>query len=125
MSTRNRKGESIPEGMQSHRQDYLTACGQVMSILKGGSRAEPVKRKELVERTGLYDRSVRQIIKDLRQQGVRICTATDSGGYWIAGSESDYWAFRSNYVSYAYEILRIVQAMDSGPIVGQEDMGMM
>lgn len=119
------KNESIPVGMQSEKHDYLTSCNQILSILEEGSRAEPIKRKELLERTGLKcDRSVRQIIKDLRQQGVRICTTTDRGGYWIAGSESDYWAFRRNYVSYAYEILRIVQAMDGGPIEGQEEMEM-
>lgn len=71
----------------------------------------PITRQEIRLLTGYNDRDIRQGIRDLRLQGMRIVTA-DNGGYFIAESEKDYLPFRNAMVSRVVKIMEVVNAMD-------------
>jgi biotin operon repressor len=71
----------------------------------------PTTRQEIRLLTGYNDRDIRQAIRDLRLQGMRIVTA-DNGGYFIAESEEGYLPFRNAMVSRVVKIMQVVNAMD-------------
>ena len=73
--------------------------------------ASPITRREIRLQTGYSDRDIRQGIRDLRLQGMRIVTS-DNGGYYIAESEEDYLPFRNAMVSRVVKIMEVVNAMD-------------
>lgn len=84
------------------------------------TKENPATRKRLMEATGFTDRMVRKEIEHLRDNGVRICSS-ESGGYWLAKSESEYKEFRKNYASRFYRGLRTLAKMD-GSTEGQIEL---
>lgn len=68
------------------------------------------------------DRQARRLIQELRNEGYRICSDSDSPGYYMAQTEADYLRFRKGQTHRAYELLRTVRAMDAGPVPGQMEM---
>lgn len=62
---------------------------QILSILQKTPR---ITRAELVAQTHASDRAVRHAIHELRWHGYRICSDTQTGGYWI-GTPEEWNAF--------------------------------
>jgi hypothetical protein len=58
------------------------------------------------------DRQLRKAIENLRGQGMLICNLANGDGYYLAGNEAEYQAFRGKYGSYAFTILDKIRAMD-------------
>lgn len=78
---------------------------------------KPITRQDIRLATGYHDRDIRQAIRELRLDGIRIVTS-DSGGYYIANSDADYMHFRKAMVSRVIRIMEVVNAMD-GNLNGQ------
>lgn len=72
-----------------------------------------VSRGMLVALCGSTDRQVRASIETLRRSGVRIGSGCGAAGYWLIRSDDEYKRFIREYVSRAYEVLRVKAAMDS------------
>ena len=66
----------------------------IMQFIPSGEE-NAISRKELVEKTGLNDRAVRENIEQARHRGRLICSAKQ-GGYYQPGSIEDieraYWS---------------------------------
>lgn len=62
-----------------------------MNILKylGEGKENAVTREQLVARTGMSDRKVRQLIEDARQAGAIIINAQDGRGYYIGSDPAE------------------------------------
>ena len=86
--------------------------------LKNHSKINPLNRYSEAKRLGVTERTVRELIGDLRMDGVRVCADSSGKGYWIAESEKDYKRFRAEYISRASSIFSTVFAMD-GVVEGQ------
>lgn len=104
--------ETTPGRAESTQQQYITAKENIKYLVEMGTRDKPVTREHLKVATGMTDRQNRAIIEDLRKDGVRICSTAQKGGYWIARTEKEYKAFRTEYLSGAYRRLETVKAMD-------------
>ncbi len=52
-----------------------------------------ISRRELHEKTGLPDRSIRRLIERARHKGVRIISNTGTGGYRITTDDREWNAF--------------------------------
>lgn len=89
--------------------------------LRGMLNGDPLTREEIVLRTGGKDREVRQAIRDLRLEGLRIVTDMN-GGYFIAKTDQEYLVFRRAMVSRVAKIMQVARAMD-GRLEGQECFG--
>ena len=72
----------------------------------------PMNRHMCAFIVGASERTVRNAISILRNEGVRVCSDSHGRGYWLAEDEDDYLAFRSEYISRATEITKTVKAMD-------------
>lgn len=55
---------------------------KILKALKQG-RENAITRKQLVKLTGYNDRAVRNIIADLRAEGVPVVSNTKTGGYYL------------------------------------------
>ena len=84
----------------------------VYKRLKHASKENPMDRRCYALVTGSSERSVRNAISVLRNEGVRVCATSHGYGYWIAKDEEEYSVFRSEYMSRANEIMKTVKAMD-------------
>lgn len=60
-------------------QDKYTSKAILLSILYEGKK----DREELSRRMSLHDREVRELIKELREEGYPICSSSACSGYWI------------------------------------------
>lgn len=52
-----------------------------------------ISRKELHQRTGLPDRTIRRLIERARHKGVRIISNTGTGGYRITADDREWKEF--------------------------------
>lgn len=107
------KKETAPVGTESTQDNYITTKKNIKCLIKMGTRDKPVTREHLKVATGMTDRQNRAIIEDLRKDGMRICSTAQKGGYWIARTEKEYKAFRTEYLSGAYKRLETVKKMDN------------
>ena len=78
----------------------------------------PIGRRELSYVLHTSDRTIRVAIEHLRRKGFKICSSSQIAGYWL-GSESEYLAFRREYLARAYKELSLIKTMDNVPIMGQ------
>ena len=73
----------------------------IISFIPHGE-ANAISRKELVEKTGLTDRAMRESIEQARHRGKLICSST-KGGYYqpenIEEIERMYWADKHRALS--------------------------
>ena len=106
------KKETTPGKAESTQQQYITAKENIKYLVEMGTRDKPVLREHLQTATGYTDRQNRAIIEDLRKDGMRICSTAQKGGYWIARTEREYKAFRTEYLSGATKRFKTVEAMD-------------
>lgn len=90
----------------------------IFALLKSASKDHPMDRRHIAEVTQVPERSIRLIINNLRNEGIRVVSDSESGGYWIAKNENEYKRFRAEYISRATKIFDTVKAMD-GATEGQ------
>ncbi len=107
---------SMPVGLER-------ALGRILSMRVGKENA--IERDELLqlvrEQPGCsktQDRQMRLKIQSLREQGIRIChferrvDGRTLFGYYLAGTDAEYFEFRQWYGSYANTIWRAIRSMD-------------
>lgn len=82
----------------------------------------PVSRRCLSTKLGLSDRAVRNLITELRYQGVPICSSSQADGYWLARDKKEIEQTAREYRSRAIKQLKIADRMLSFPIDGQVEM---
>lgn len=80
---------------------------------------QPQTRAQLRDALGVRDRSLRRAVVELRKRGYNVATSSITGGYW-RGNEKDKRVTIAEYRSRAYELLGTANAMECGPIEGQE-----
>ena len=106
------KKETAPVGTESTQDNYITAKQNIKTLVLIATKEHPATREHMEYATGYPDRRNRKIIEELRKEGVKICSTSHQGGYWVARTESEYKAFRTEYLSGAYKRLETVKAMD-------------
>ena len=84
----------------------------ILTLLKCANKENPMDRKHIAEINQVPERKIRRIINDIRDEGIRVVSDSESGGYWIAKTEEEYKRFRAEYVSRATKIFGTVKAMD-------------
>lgn len=60
----------------------------------------------------INDRRIRRAIEILRREGMLICNSGDGLGWYLAGDEDEYRAFRQSYGSHAFPIMKTIAQMD-------------
>lgn len=79
----------------------------------------PIKSSQLSARMGTKDAETRQIIRDLRLKGVKVCSGAD--GFWIWNGKDDSWKHtKRTMLSRAYAIYQVWKAMENSPTEEQE-----
>lgn len=79
----------------------------------------PIKTKPLCAYLQITPRELQIAIRDLRLQGVKVCSG--NGGYWLWDGQDDSWAHtKSQIKSRAIKLNILVAAMDRTGIDGQE-----
>lgn len=92
----------------------------IQELIKKANSQRPVRRAELHRATGIDDRTVRYLIRKLRQRGERIISSA-KGGYYYAENEQQYKGWRNSILSRIIDMNIMVRAMD-GATEGQIDM---
>lgn len=74
----------------------------------------PIKSKELGARMGTKDAETRQIIRELRMKGVKVCSGAD--GFWIWNGKDDSWMHTQRQIySRVKSLLELLKAMKKEP----------
>ena len=81
------------------------------------SHDTPRTQKELEALTGIDRRYIKQAIRDLRLEGLPICSGNE--GYWIARSEEELSRTKARLWHEINERILLVQAMSARPLEGQ------
>lgn len=81
------------------------------------SHDTPRTQKELEALTGIDRRYIKQAIRDLRLEGLPICSGNE--GYWIARSEEELNRTKARLWHEIGERLALVNAMSGYPLDGQ------
>lgn len=81
------------------------------------SHDTPRTQKELEALTGIDRRYIKQIIRDLRLEGLPICSGNE--GYWIARSEEELNRTKARLWHEIGERILLANAMDMRPLEGQ------
>ena len=84
----------------------------VLEALKSASKDHPLTRSELKDITKLPDNASRDIIGALRDDGYRVVGSAGHKGYWLARTDEEYTAFRTEYYAKGMTYIRRVKAMD-------------
>ena len=82
-------------------------------MLDRADKEHPVTRQEICHTFLVSDRKARNMIEELREQGIRVCGTSQAEGYWIAKTQKEYEAFRRDYTAKARTILRRAGNMDA------------
>lgn len=85
----------------------------VLEALKARTKDNPLLRSDLKVIVGSRDSNARGVIQSLRSQGYRVCSSAGHKGYWLAESDGDYNAFRTELMSKANTIYENIKAMDT------------
>lgn len=98
----------------------MDAKDVVLKIISKRNAENPVNQfdlAELVNRHGfqLSERSIRQLISELRKDGVLILSVSrEGGGYWLAQSREEYMEFRHvKFNAQILDMLETLKTMDS------------
>lgn len=81
------------------------------------SHDTPRTQKELEALTGIDRRYIKQAIRDLRLEGLPICSGNE--GYWIARSEDELNRTKARLWHEINERITLAQAMSMRPLEGQ------
>lgn len=93
----------------------------ILNLLKNASREKPISRYE-IELHGMNERTFRREVEKLRNQGYRICSSSQTKGYWLAENEADYRRFASEQVARIRKMSKQLKAMNRN-LPGQLKMG--
>ena len=75
---------------------------------------KPIKSRELGARMGTKDAETRQIIRELRLKGVKVCSGAD--GFWIWNGHDDSWNHTKRQIySRAKALIELLRAMNKEP----------
>lgn len=82
---------------------------------------EPKRADEIMDVTGIANKAaLRVYVHELRLAGYPICSRTDNGGgYWL-GTDKDKERTIANLQSRKMELIKVIKALENGPIEGQE-----
>ena len=106
------KEKRVPEDAPRTTDNFTRVTSKNQALVLLALQDGRKLRKELVQRTGLDDRMVREAVSELRANGVRVISSSSVGGYWIAETEDEYRAFRSELISGLTKIRTTICAMD-------------
>lgn len=81
------------------------------------SHDTPRTQKELEALTGIDRRYIKQAIRDLRLEGLPICSGNE--GYWIARNEEELSRTKARLWHEINERITLAQAMSMRPLEGQ------
>jgi Mn-dependent DtxR family transcriptional regulator len=83
----------------------------LLHMLEQASRDEPVTREDIRRTFRVPDRSAREMIERLRDNGYPVIGTSDTKGYWIAGSDAEMEMFIRNYTAKARTIQKRAEKM--------------
>lgn len=86
----------------------------VLEELKYYTKSRPFNSYDYASSVGCREVTVRSCIRELRLNGIRICSDPSRVGYWLEdnGEQGDYDRTRQQMLSRAYRIFEVVKAMD-------------
>lgn len=79
---------------------------QVLSLIPP-TKSNAISREKLARLTGLTDRGVRNIIRELREQGEPICSNSETNGYWKTNDITEILHTANEYHKRGRENLKI------------------
>lgn len=85
---------------------------------------KPVSRSYLSNQLQLSDRTVRQLISELRNQGIPICSNSRTGGYWIAKDKDEIQQTINEYRHRAFNMLITARKIERNELLGQMEIKM-
>ena len=97
-------------------------CQNVLDELSHYTITSPFIAADYAESIGAHEPAIRSIIRELRLNGIRICSDPSHKGYWLEQNGGGYEATRKQMLSRAFRILEVVRAMD-GNKDGQMEWG--
>lgn len=68
-------------------------------------------RAQLVGRTGLGDRAVRDAVRELRRRGIAVVASSRDAGYWLARTATEVEAMEREYRSRAVDEFTTARAL--------------
>lgn len=81
----------------------------------------PRRSTELQRMTGYTDIEVRDSIRNLRLNGLAVCSGNK--GFWLWNGKDDSWRHTKNNIkSRAKKLIELYNAMEDRPIVGQVEL---
>lgn len=92
---------------------------EIKALLETGAR---LSRKDLARHTGSKDRTIRDAISELRDEGVPICTDRTEGGYYIGTREEYSKTVIADYLSRIGAYSRKITAFQNMPLPGQMEV---
>lgn len=98
----------------------MDAKDVILKIISKRTAQDPINQFELTEvlnRHGfqMSERQARQLISDMRKEGVLILSVSkEGGGYWLAQSREEYMEFRHvKFNAQILDMLETLKTMDS------------
>ena len=85
----------------------------VLEELKYYTKDQPFIAKDYAESIGSKEVNVREAIRELRLNGIRICSDPAHRGYWLEENGGGYETTRKQMLSRAFRLLEVVKAMDN------------
>ena len=87
----------------------------VLEELKYCTKSHPFNSHDYASSVGCREVNVRSCIRELRLNGIRICSDPSHVGYWLEekGDKGDYERTRAQMFSRAFRLLEVVKAMDN------------
>ena len=100
------------EEKTSETVDFTPLMRRVYEALQSTDIDHRLTRRDLSRLTGLTDRRSRDIIEELRSEGIRVGSELGGEGYWLCQTDEEYIRFSKQYASRAYKVLANKSAMD-------------
>lgn len=88
-------------------------ASNVLDELKYYTIDHPFIAKDFGESIGCKEVNVRSAIRELRLNGIRICSDPTHRGYWLEENGGGYEVTRKQMLSRAFRLLEVVKAMDN------------
>ena len=87
-------------------------CADVLKELERCTITSPFSTHDYADANGMAEPYVRAVIRELRLQGIRICSNPNRSGYWLEERGGGYEETRRQMLSRAFRLLEVVRAMD-------------
>lgn len=88
-------------------------ASNVLTELKYYTKDDPFIAKDYGDSIGCKEVNVRMAIRELRLNGIRICSDPAHRGYWLEENGGGYEVTRKQMLSRAFRLLEVVKAMDN------------